>query len=979
LMAPSTEELVRALREALKTAADERLEHERLRARSIEPIAMVGWGCRFPGGVEGPEDLWDLLAEGRDAIGPFPSDRGWDVDGLHDPTGERSGSSIAREGGFLYDAADFDASFFGISPREALTTDPQQRLLLETAWETIERANIDPRELHGSSTGVYVGSSMQDYAMQAVQGADDVSEGPIGIGIGTAASMASGRIAYTLGLQGPAVTLDTACSSSLVALHLACQALRNDECTMAIAGGVTVMASPAVFVEFSRYKGISPDGRCRAFSAHANGSGWGEGVGLVLLERLSDARRKGHRVLALVQGSAVNQDGASNGLTAPNAAAQERVIRQALVSAGVRSDQVDAVEAHGSATVLGDPIEVQALMAAYGTEARGRPLMIGSVKSNIGHTQAAAGIAGVIKMTLAMRHCTLPRTLHVEETSQHVDWSADTVRVLRENLPWPPSDEPRRAGVSSFGISGTNAHVILEEAPEFDVPNCTEVAEPAPVPWVVYAKSESALRAQAQRLRDFVAARWESGERIDPRTVALGLATSRARFPHRGVVVAERIPEFLDGLDALAGGVDAPNVVAGRTAGSPKLACIFPSYSSGASESARTLHEAFPEFAQAFDDVGTTMHEIAGNPVGDVMFATLETSSTYGSARRAGLAFAIGIALHRLLESWDVRADYTAGYGAGVFAAAHVAGILSLPDASGQVAVSDTSLPRSHDPQITIVADGVPERTLHCSQALRSLRSDGVTCFLELGLESTLAQVGKDSIDDRTSKSDGRADDVCSFVSAITPGESGPFALMRAMARLHTVGVDLDWRKLIGDVPSARAELPTYAFDRQRYWLGGRGRRESVIPQSIAPEVPAATTSDAASAQVPRPLHELVERPDLLVPYAPPRTHMQTLIEQVWRSHLGLARVGIDDQFFDLGGTSLIGISIVEELERRIEADLPAAVLFERPTVRELAAALESASIEPASRREAAELRGRRRRVRAAAVRARGGPAEQGA
>jgi acyl transferase domain-containing protein/thioesterase domain-containing protein/acyl carrier protein len=894
-----------------------------------DPVAIVAMGCRYPGDVNSPEDLWELVSQGRDAISEFPADRGWDLDALYDPDPDRIGTSYTRHGGFLHRAGEFDAGLFGISPREALAMDPQQRLLLETSWEVWELAGIDPASVRESDTGVFVGVMYGDYSARFTRSHALEAH----LGLGSAGSVASGRISYVYGLLGPAITVDTACSSSLVALHWAARALRSGECSLALAGGVTVMATPKPFLAFSRQRGLSPDGRCKSFSATADGTAWGEGVGLVLLERLSDARRNGHPVLAVLRGSAVNSDGASNGLAAPHGPAQRRLIARALADAGLRAGDVDVVEAHGTGTRLGDPIEAHALLATYG-QGREQPLWLGSVKSNLGHTQAAAGVAGVIKMVQAMRHGELPRTLHADSPTPHVDWSAGRVELLTAPRPWPASDRPRRAGVSAFGIGGTNAHLILEEAPENETAVSREaVASPEtgvsperaaapPVPWLLSGADETALRAQARRLATAGVANRPD---LPPSDVAYSLAVSRSALTHRALVPAGDRTRLLDALSAFAQGRDTPGVVRGLADPEIRTAFLFTGQGAQRPRMGAELRAAFPVFADAFDEVCRCLDDRLPQPLSAVLSAEPGSPDAALVDRtdftQAGL-FAFEVALFRLLESWGVRADRLVGHSVGELTAAHVAGVLDLPDAAELVAargrlmqalphgdgamvaldgteeevvtalaesgalvtVASVNGPRSvvisgerdavlaiaagfeargrravrlrvshafHSPLVAPMLDEfldvaraltfrppripivstvtgrLAEPAELCSpeywarharlpvrfaDAVRRLADDGVSAYLELGPGPVLTAAATDCLTDAPTSG--------SVLAVATRGGAyEPETLLSAVARLHVAGAAVDWAAVYAGSGARRVDLPTYAFQRQRYWL----------------------------------------------------------------------------------------------------------------------------------------------------------------
>ncbi|MEV4431016.1 beta-ketoacyl synthase N-terminal-like domain-containing protein [Streptomyces sp. R-07] len=780
---PSNED---KLREYLRRATTELRETKRrLKAeedRRSEPVAIVGMACRYPGGATSPEALWELVAEGRDVLTELPGDRGWDTEELYDPDPDRHGTSYAYEGGFLHDAGDFDAEFFGISPREAVAMDPQQRLLLETSWEALERSGIDPLSLRGTSTGVYVGAIAQDYGPplhQPWEGADGH------LLTGTTSSVVSGRISYVLGLEGPAVTVDTACSSSLVGLHMAVQSLRTGETDLALAGGVTVLATPGVFVEFSRQRGMAPDGRCKAFAAAADGTGWGEGVGLLVLERLSDALRNGRRVLGVVRGSAVNQDGASNGLTAPNGLSQQKVVRQALERAGLTTADVDVVEAHGTGTRLGDPIEAQALLATYGrNRPEDRPLLLGSLKSNIGHTQAAAGVGGVIKMVMALREGVVPRTLHVDEPTPHVDWSAGAVRLVTEGVDWPETGRARRAAVSSFGISGTNAHVILEQAPSETASRPEpEAADPAatrtPVltspsfVWPVSARGEAALRGQAERLLAFGAAH------PDLSCAALGqaLATTRAALTHRAVVIGGDRDELEAGLRALAAGEPSPYVTLGVHS-DERIGYVLPDPDGPWRDAARELAHTSPVFRENLEVCARALTPYTSVPVLDTVLDPAGAGRPADEQTFRCALFAVTVALVRMCRALGTRMDAFVGHPVHEATAVHLAGALNLDGAARCAALGE-----KHDA-------GQPSWLWFRS----------------------------------TDQDDTRAPDQGDDGYAVLVDLLGAPSLLDGLAQAYVHGSPVDWSGVGIPAGTASVDLPTYAFQRHRYWLGAPER-----------------------------------------------------------------------------------------------------------------------------------------------------------
>jgi benzoate-CoA ligase family protein len=927
---PTPEALTRELCLRIEGVVDAAPQSGRRRARVEEPLAIVGMGCRYPGGVSSPEELWRLVHSGGEALGPFPDDRGWDLERLYDPDPDQPGTSYVRVGGFLADAGEFDAAFFGIGPKEARASDPQQRLALEVAWEAFEDAGIDPFTLRGSDTGVFAGTSPSGYGLGL--SVDDREGYALTAGL---PSVVSGRIAYALGLEGPAVSVDTACSSSLVALHMACQSLQSGDCSLALAAGVTVLVSPESFIHFSRQRGLAPDGRCKPFAQAADGTGFSDGIGVLVLERLSDATRNGHQVLALVRGSAINQDGASNGLTAPSGPSQQRVIAHALANAGLSPSQVDAVEAHGTGTALGDPIEAQALIATYGREPREHPLRLGSIKSNIGHTQAAAGMAGVIKMVQAMRHGVLPRTLHIDEPSKHVDWSAGTVALLTEELEWGAGAEPRRAGVSSFGVSGTNAHVILEESPAGDsaAPDAAPGTEArgalaaAVLPWLISGKSERALREQAARLREHLRAH----PQLRAADVGVSLAT-RSGFECRAALVGSERGELLQALDTLAAGAHGPGVIEGVAprSGGVGVAFLFTGQGAQRTGMGRELYKSSPVFRGALDELCDELDRHLERPLRELLFAqegSAEAELLDQTRFTQPALFALEVALFRLVESFGVRPDFLIGHSIGELAAAHVAGVFSLSDGCAlvdargrlmgalpeggamvaiqasepevletlaglerQVAVAGVNgpdavvisgdeaavlnvervwrergkktkrlrvshafhSPRMDDmlerfaevagaidfqaPQIPIVSNltGEPVSTEQVCSAqywvshvrrpvrfldgIRWLEAHGMRDFLELGPDGVLSAMGQECMLELSEdEHGGQAASV--FAPVLRGGRPEAETVLSTLSGLWVRGVHVDWGAVFEGSDGIRVGLPTYAFQREHFWL----------------------------------------------------------------------------------------------------------------------------------------------------------------
>ncbi|MGW6626225.1 type I polyketide synthase, partial [Nocardia sp. NPDC055002] len=979
-----------------------------LESRTDEPIALISLACRFPGGVESPEQLWDLVMDERDAVTGVPGARGWDI--------------ADCAGAFLDDISAFDAELFGISPREASAMDPQQRLLLESTWELLERAGIDPLSQRGTRTGVFIGTNDQDYWDISRFADADTSTHTV---LGSSAAVMSGRIAYTFGFEGPTLTIDTACSSSLVALHLAARALRAGECTLALAGGVTVMSTPKAFEEFARRGGLAADGRCKAFAAAADGTGWGEGVGVVLLERLSDAQRHGHRILAVLGGSAVNQDGASNGLTAPNGPSQQRVIRAALADAGLTPGEVDVVEAHGTGTTIGDPIEAQSLLSTYGQgRPADRPLLLGSVKSNIGHTMAAAGMAGVIKMVGAIHHGLVPATLHIDSPTPQVDWSSGAVELVTRARPWPSGERPRRAGVSSFGVSGTNAHVILEQAPEPVTETSSSVSPgdlPFPLPFPVAGRTAEALRCQAARLAD------ELDSCVPLPDVSWSLATTRAALDYRSVVIGRSHTHLLAGMAAIENGDVASGVIKGM-ARAGKTAFVFPGQGAQWIGMGRELLETTPVFAARMRECANAMDPLTGWSLLDVL-ANGAADSLDAVDVVQPVSFAVMVSLAALWESLGVTPQIVVGHSQGEIAAAAVAGVLSLSDAtrvvvarsrviaaelSGRGGMVSVSLPEesvrelidefgerisiaayngpenivlsgeaealaellaecardgvrarrievdyaSHSAQVDSVAAALAEvlasvrpvpgriavlstvrgvvlagpemdagywvenlrQPVRFHAAIEDLLTQGYRFLIEVSTHPVLVPAMEQAVD-----ATGRAAVV---MSSLRRDEGDLSRVVESAAQGWVHGLGVDWSALLAETPRRTIELPTYAFQRRRFWLDTPG---SVAQIERAPREGAAPVGSVAGRLAAMSAADRVRA-------------LQDVVRAQTAGVLGYPSSHVLEPrtFQDLGFDSLTAIELRNRLQEATGLRLPATLLFDYPTVDAVAEQLDS-------------------------------------